>query len=184
MANTGRHTTVRRKRPENAYVDGNTVRRVQEVPVKREYRQPEHSARKKKAAAPAQAGQQSVRQVRTLSKAAQKNREKANRMNRNFAVFLGILGVVVVFTSTNYLRLKKECTSKRSQVASLESQLAELREENDAYESQVTSNVDLERIRKIAIGRLGMKYPSSQQTESYTTESGSYVRQYQEVPEE
>lgn len=180
MANTGRHTTVRRKRPENAYVDGNTVRRVQEVPVKREYRQPEHSARKKKAEVP-ETRQQSVRQVRTLSKEAQKNREKANRMNRNFAVFLGVLGVVVVFTSTNYLQLKTECTSKRSQVASLESQLAELREENDAYESQVTSNVDLERIRKIAIGRLGMQYPSSQQTESYTTEGGSYVRQYQDV---
>ena len=64
---------------------------------------------------------------------------------------------------------------------SLESQLAELKEDNDAYESQVTSSVDLERIRKIAIGRLGMKYPSNQQTETYATEGGSYVRQYQDV---
>ncbi len=70
-----------------------------------------------------------------------------------------------------------------SQLATLESQLAELKEDNDAYESQVTSNVDLERIRKIAIGRLGMKYPSNQQTETYATEGGSYVRQYQDVPE-
>ena len=66
-------------------------------------------------------------------------------------------------------------------MASLESQLAELKEDNDAYESQVTSSEDLERIRKIAIGRLGMKYPSNQQTETYTTEGGSFVRQYQEV---
>lgn len=102
-------------------------------------------------------------------------------MNRNFAIFLGVLGVIVVFCSINYLRLKTECTSKRSQVASLESQLAELKEENDAYENQVTSSEDLERIRKIAIGRLGMKYPSNQQTETYTTEGGSFVRQYQEV---
>ena len=81
----------------------------------------------------------------------------------------------------NYLKLKTECTSKRSQLATLESQLAELKEDNDAYESQVTSSVDLERIRKIAIGRLGMKYPSNQQTETYATEGGSYVRQYQDV---
>ena len=115
------------------------------------------------------------------SKAARRNRAKANNMNRNFAIFLAALGILIVFCSINYLKLKTECTSKRSQLATLESQLAELKEDNDAYESQVTSSVDLERIRKIAIGRLGMKYPSNQQTETYTTEGGSFVRQYQEV---
>ena len=39
MAKTGRHTTSRRS-SQSMYVDGNTVRKVQEVPVKREYRQP------------------------------------------------------------------------------------------------------------------------------------------------
>ena len=110
-----------------------------------------------------------------------RHRAKANNMNRNFAIFLAALGILIVFCSINYLKLKTECTSKRSQLATLESQLAELKEDNDAYESQVTSSVDLERIRKIAIGRLGMKYPSNQQTETYATEGGSYVRQYQDV---
>ena len=104
-------------------------------------------------------------------------------MNRNFAVFLAVMGIMIVLCSINYLRLKTECTSKRSQVASLETQLAELKEDNDAYESQVTSNVDLERIRKIAIGRLGMKYPTDEETETYTTEGRSYVKQYQDVTE-
>ena len=184
MAETGRHTntTSRRRTPQkqNMYVDGNTVRKVQEIPERREYRQPEHSVRKNKAkpkAAPAQQAHQS----KPLSKAARRNRAKASNMNRNFAIFLAALGIIIVFCSINYLKLKTECTSKRSQLASLESQLAELKEDNDAYESQVTSSVDLERIRKIAIGRLGMKYPSNQQTETYTTEGGSFVRQYQDV---
>lgn len=180
MAETGRRTTSRR-RSQNTYVDGNTVRKVQEVPQKREYRQPEHSARRKKAQPEIILEQQAARQNKVLSREARRNRAKASNMNRNFAIFLGVLGVVIVFCSINYLRLKTECTSKRSQLATLESQLAELKEDNDAYESQVTSNVDLERIRKIAIGRLGMKYPSNQQTETYTTEGGSFVRQYQEV---
>ena len=180
MAETGRHTTSGR-RSQNMYVDGNTVRKVQEVPQKREYRQPEHSARRKKAQPEITPEQQAARQNKVLSREARRNRAKASNMNRNFAIFLGVLGVVIVFCSINYLRLKTECTSKRSQLATLESQLAELKEDNDAYESQVTSNVDLERIRKIAIGRLGMKYPSNQQTETYTTEGGSYVRQYQDV---
>ena len=173
MAETGRHTNTvsGKRRPQNVYVDGNTVRKVQEVPERREYRQPEHSVRKNKAKPELTTPEQQVR----------RNRAKANNMNRNFAIFLAALGILIVFCSINYLKLKTECTSKRSQLATLESQLAELKEDNDAYESQVTSSVDLERIRKIAIGRLGMKYPSNQQTETYATEGGSYVRQYQDV---
>ena len=128
MAKTGRHTTSRRS-SQSMYVDGNTVRKVQEVPVKREYRQPEHSVRKKQARPALGPGQELTRQGKSLSREARRNRAKANSMNRNFAIFLGVLGVIVVFCSINYLRLKTECTSKRSQVASLESQLAELKEE-------------------------------------------------------
>ena len=181
MAETGRHTNTpsRRRTSQNMYVDGNTVRKIQEVPERREDRQPEHSARKNKAKP--EAPQQQTHQSKPLSKAARRNRAKASNMNRNFAIFLAALGIIIVFCSINYLKLKTECTSKRNQLATLESQLAELKEDNDAYESQVTSSVDLERIRKIAIGRLGMKYPSNQQTETYTTEGGSYVRQYQDV---
>lgn len=183
MAETGRHTNTvsGKRRPQNVYVDGNTVRKVQEVPERREYRQPEHSVRKNKAKPELTTPEQQVRGNKPLSKAARRNRAKANNMNRNFAIFLAALGILIVFCSINYLKLKTECTSKRSQLATLESQLAELKEDNDAYESQVTSSVDLERIRKIAIGRLGMKYPSNQQTETYATEGGSYVRQYQDV---
>lgn len=183
MAETGRHTNTvsGKRRPQNVYVDGNTVRKVQEVPERREYRQPEHSVRKNKAKPEQTTPEQQVRGNKPLSKAARRNRAKANNMNRNFAIFLAALGILIVFCSINYLKLKTECTSKRSQLATLESQLAELKEDNDAYESQVTSSVDLERIRKIAIGRLGMKYPSNQQTETYATEGGSYVRQYQDM---
>ena len=185
MANSGRRTTQRRgRRTENMYVDGNTVRKLQEVPAKREYRQPEHSVRVKRAKPSTVPRQRTIQQgSRVISREVQRNRAKANSMNRNFAVFLAVMGIMIVLCSINYLRLKTECTSKRSQVASLETQLAELKEDNDAYESQVTSNVDLERIRKIAIGRLGMKYPTDEETETYTTEGGSYVKQYQDVTE-
>ena len=177
MANSGRRTTQRRgRRTENMYVDGNTVRKLQEVPAKREYRQPEHSVRVKRAKPSTGPRQRTIQQgSRVISRDVQRN--------RYFAVFLAVMGIMIVLCSINYLRLKTECTSKRSQVASLETQLAELKEDNDAYESQVTSNVDLERIRKIAIGRLGMKYPTDEETETYTTEGGSYVKQYQDVTE-
>ena len=66
--------------------------------------------------------------------------------------------------------------------AGLESEWTQLKEENDAYESQVTSEVDLDQIREIAIGRLGMNYPTDSQKKTYSVPSSSYVRQYQDVP--
>ena len=102
-------------------------------------------------------------------------------MNKGFVLFLTAVSIAVLFTCINYLQVKSEITASMKNVANLESELAQLKEDNDAYESQVTSSVDLERIRKIAIGRLGMKYPSNQQTTTYATEGGSYVRQYQDV---
>ena len=84
---------------------------------------------------------------------------------------------------TEYLRYKSEITAKMSTVASLEEELADLKEDNDAYYSQVTSNVDLNKIKQIALGRLGMKYPSDDQTVTYSTSGNSYVRQYQDIPD-
>ena len=66
-------------------------------------------------------------------------------------------------------------------VATLESELSQLKEENNAYESQVTSDVDLNNIKKIAIGRLGMNYPTDDQKKTYSVPSNSYVRQYQDI---
>ena len=112
MAETGRHTNTvsGKRRPQNVYVDGNTVRKVQEVPERREYRQPEHSVRKNKAKPELTTPEQQVRGNKPLSKAARRNRAKANNMNRNFAIFLAALGILIVFCSINYLKLKTECT--------------------------------------------------------------------------
>ena len=69
------------------------------------------------------------------------------------------MSVAVLFCCVNYLQLKAELTGKIKNVASLETEWSQLKEENDAYESQVTSETDLNQIKKIAIGRLGMTYP-------------------------
>ena len=81
-----------------------------------------------------------------------------------------------------YLQLRADVTGRIKTVAALETELSELREENDAYESQVKSDVDLNRIKKIAIGRLGMNYPRDDQKKTYSMSNNSYVRQYQDIP--
>ena len=174
MERTNRAVTSRKNRTNarNArgmYVDGNVVRRLQEVPA-RPYQAP---------------GAQTARRVREnmpeRPAAQQRNREKAKSMGRGFVVFLAVVSVAVLFCCVNYLQLKSELTGKIKTVASLETELSQIKEDNNAYESQVTSDVDLNTIKKLAIGRLGMNYPKDDQKKTYTMPSNSYVRQYQDV---
>ena len=180
MERTNRAVTNRKNKANvrNArgmYVDGNTVRRLQETPG-RQYpdsrRQPQKRVTTKL-----------VVTERTVSRETKRNREKAMSMGRGFVTFLAVVSVAVLFCCVNYLQLKAELTGKIKTVANLESEWSQLKEENDAYESQVTSDVDLNQIKKIAIGRLGMNYPSDTQKKTYSVPSSSYVRQYQDVTE-
>ena len=185
MAKTGRGTTARRNRntvknSRDMYVQGNAVRRLQEVPPRTDLpavqeRQRLARERQKKSAVPATPAKQ------VTSRQTQRNREKAMAMNKGFVLFLTAVSVAVLFTCINYLQVKSEITASMKYVANLESELAQLKEDNDAYYSQVTSNVDISEIKKKAIGELGMKYPSDDQIQTYVTEGNSYVRQYQDV---
>ena len=67
--------------------------------------------------------------------------------------------------------------------AELTKKLAELKEDNDAYYSEVITGVDLDEIRDRAINELGMQYATEDQIRYYTPGNNSYVRQYQDVPE-
>lgn len=167
------------------YVEGNTARRLAEVPERRNqtYRQNSGQTRRRPKTDAKMREQRAQLERRQVSREAIRNREKAMGMSRGFVVFLAAVSVAVLFFSIHYLQLKSQITARMREVAALESELSQLKEDNDAYYSQVTSNVDLTSIKKIAIGRLGMKYPSDDQTVTYETSRSSYVRQYQDIPD-
>ena len=192
MANAGRKANIKRntntaKSNRGMYVEGNTARRLQEVPSRRsrppQARPAGMRVRTEKSEKSTQGAANSSGTPKQLSAEAQRNREKATSMSGGFVVFLAVVSVSVLFACVHYLQLKSELTAQRKVVAALESELSELKEDNDAYESQVVSNVDLSMIKKIAIGRLGMRYPTEDQVMTYETSHGSYVRQYQDVPD-
>ena len=141
---------------------------LQENIRQQECRQPNVSAR-------------NAQQRNQLSRETQRNREKAKSMGRGFVLFLAVVSVAVLFCCVNYLQLKSDLTGKMKTVAVLETELSQVKEDNNAYESQVTSDVDLNTIKKLAIGRLGMNYPTDDQKKTYSMPSNSYVRQYQDV---
>lgn len=156
------------------YVDGSAARKIYEAP---EYTAPRGKNRKSASYKPAE------KKNRPLSEQAQRNREKAFGIGIGYIVFLALACTLILLCSIHYLQLQTEITSRKKIVTSLESELTRLKEENDAYYSQVTSNVDLNEIKKKAIGSLGMKLPNEDQIMTYETEGRSYVRQFQDVPD-
>ena len=137
---------------------GNTARKLQEAPpVKAEI----------------------IQYRKKISKEAQQNRITATSMNAGFVCFLAVMSAVLIFCCIGYLQAKSELTHKMHAVANLESELESMREDNNEYESQVTASVDLEKVRHIAIGKLGMGYPTQEQRQTYELpKQGSFVRQY------
>ena len=163
MSNTARNQQKNYRRDmryRETYVDGNTVRKIQEEPSD-------------------MAGRA---QKKPVSQAAKRNRQKATSTSLGFMFFLAAVCVAIVFACVSYLQLKSELTGKAKTLATLESEYSQLKADNDAYYSQVSSSADIEKIKAIAIKRLGMKYATEEQIITYETERSSYVKQYQDVP--
>lgn len=182
MAGTVRRTGTGRRRNvsgggRSPYVEGSAVRKLQESPGRD--RRPPVRREEKTAVLPERAQPRNHQ----LSQEALRNREKALSMNKGFVIFLAVVSVAILMFTVRFLQLKSEITASTKQIASLESEFSTLKEDNDAYYSQVNSNIDLNRIKKIAVGRLGMKAPDKEQTRTYQTSRSSYIRQYQDIPE-
>ncbi|MCD7836862.1 MAG: cell division protein FtsL [Lachnospiraceae bacterium] len=115
-----------------------------------------------------------------LSREARNNRERARRMNPGYLLFLMsallICGIILV----NYIQLQSELTALTQSVASLESELNTLKLENDEEYNRIIANIDLEEIKSVAIGELGMTYAREGQIITYSNEGSDYMRKVSE----
>lgn len=119
---------------------------------------------------------------RRLSTVARKNRDKAVYMNLGYMLFLVMAMLVTAFVLISYIQLQSVITNNVNQISYLESHLNELKLANDEEYSRITSSVDLEEIKKIAIGELGMTYATEGQVVTYTNVGSDYVKQVAEMP--
>lgn len=117
---------------------------------------------------------------RELSNLTRKNREKAHHMSLGYVMFLiGALccaGVVLI----NYVQLQADITQRVERTAKLESKLNNLKLANDEEYNRITSSIDLEEIKRIAIGELGMTYAKEGQIETYSNQGNDYMRKVAE----
>lgn len=150
----------------NTYIDGNVIRHIQTVPHQRT----DHRSREQ--------------ERRRAQVQAKRNREKALRMNVPYVSFLTAVLIATVFVCVKFLQLQAEGISYRDQIASLESQLTELKLANDNAYEQTLSSVDMEEVKRIAVNDLGMTYADEGQIITYSNQDGEYIRQYADIPTE
>ena len=148
------------KRVQSTYVDGNTVRKlnvVEEIqkPIER----------------------------KPINHRVRKNREKALYMNLEYVLSLVAALVVAAIILIGYIRVQSDIILSVKNIAAMERELNDLRLTNDENYARAASSVDLEEIRRVAIGELGMRYAKEGQIINVSGEGIDYVRQLAEIQE-
>lgn len=98
----------------------------------------------------------------------------------DFMTFAGLIVAVslIAVICISYLMTYNEMKQVEADTRLANIELNSLRTENDNTENNLYSNIDLEKIRKIAIEKYGMVYPYENQVIIYKSVTNGYVRQY------
>ena len=76
----------------------------------------------------------------------------------------------------NYIQLQSELTAMTKTVARRESELNQLKLANDEEYNRIISSINLEEVRRIAMGELGMVYAEEGQIITYEGNRSDYMR--------
>ncbi len=162
MAYYGANRNVQRRksdyrREHDTYIEGNVVRKMNVAGRPQERVRPDYHTEKKQ--------------------------EKALYMNLGYVLFLvaALFSAAIILIS--YIQVQSDIIIAVKNIASLERELNDLRLSNDEDYARAASSVDLEEIRRVAIGELGMRYAKEGQIINVSGEGYDYVRQLAEIQE-
>ena len=163
-------TTKYNSRKTSYHVDGNTVRRLEAMPDTREIERKREEKKREE-------------ELRRRKRAAARNREKALRMSKSYVIFLTMAVVVFVVFCGAYIKLQSDVTARLKKIAGLESQIADLKADNDEAYKRINTSVDLDAIKERALNELGMFYATEDQIVYYSVDKSDYMNQYNEIPQ-
>lgn len=151
------------------YVDGNTVRKLEAAPDNRR----ELERRRE---------QERQEELRRKKRVARRNQEHALRMSRGYVTFLTMAVVISGVFAGTYIKLQSDITNRMKNIASLESQITEIKADNDAIQKRINTSMDLNTVKDIAMNQLGMTYATSEQIIYYSVDKEDYMNQYSDIP--
>ena len=156
------------------YTQGNTVRQLQAAPAMPDYRK-ERRIREEKERQDA---------LKRKKRAERRAKERALRNSRKYVVFLSMAVIVFGMYAGAYINIQSDITARLRTISNLESQIADLKAENDEAFKRMNTAVDLDAIKTTAINDLGMFYASEEQIIYYYVENDDYMNQYIAIPQE
>ena len=115
----------------------------------------------------------------------QKEKAKVERLQGMDLFSILFLCVALIFAGAScvkYLNAQADATHMKNQIASLETYIMNLKEENKTAQESITSEIDLDYIYKIATKQLGMVHPSKDQVVTYESGTSDSVKQYGDIP--
>lgn len=156
---------------EGNYIDGNTVRRMEAAPDYR--REREERIRRER-----------EKEKQRRQRAVRRNQERALRTSKSYVAFM-TMAVLVFATFTGlYIKIQSDVTVRMKTIASLESQIADVKADNDEAYKRINTSVNLEAVREVAMTELGMSYAKESQIIYYSVGDDDYMNQYSEIPAE
>ena len=158
-----------RRSKNDYYVDGNTVRRMEAAPDYRQRRQE-------------RINEEEEAKERRRRRMVRREQERTLRVGRSYLTFLTMVMVVFGVFAGTYIKIQSDVTSRMDTVSNLESQIADLKAENDEAYKRLSTSVDLESVKKTALEELGMSYVKESQIVYYSVGDDDYMNQYGDIP--
>ena len=104
------------------------------------------------------------------------NRVHSQNISVAYVIFLALICTVTLFLCLNYLKMKATLTTQNETIAFMESQLSDVKANNDAYYNQAMASISLENIKLAALKKFGMHYATELQIQYYDIIEKSHVR--------
>ncbi len=156
------------------YIQGNTVRKMEAVPAMPDYREERRKRQEKER-------QDALKRKKRQERQA---KERALRNSRSYVMFLTMAVAIFGVFAVTYINIQSDITARMRTISSLESQITDLKAENDEAYKRLNTVTDLDAIKEKAIHELGMFYATEDQVVYYTVEKDNYMNQYIEIPAE
>jgi len=115
-------------------------------------------------------------QRKVLSREVQVNRAKAKYMNLGYVLFLVAALATAAVILISYIRVQADITTMTEYISKQEKILNNLKISNDEMLTRIESKLDLEEVKRVAIGELGMTYPKEGQIIAYESVNNDYTR--------
>lgn len=161
--------------PIKYYVEGSAVRKMEAAPSTSNYIEERRRKREE---------QERIEELEREKRIARQNQEKARRASRRYVAFLTLGVVIFGMFAGMYITIQSDITARMKTISKLESQISNLKAENDEAFKRISTAVDLDAIKDTAINELGMFYATSDQIVYYTVDNDDYMNQYIEIPAE